>query len=104
MQGPYASGSVISPVPPSPESWESRHGLVRGKHYRVVKIFVDADGDVHPVGEKWEFISSSFSKFDDDIQIGVRFLDGMDWNIPLIWKSGMQAEIIEHILDYLQAT
>lgn len=102
MQGPYASGSLISPVPPSPESWESRHGLIRGKQYRVVKVFVDADGDVHPVGERWEFISSGFSKFDDEVQIWVHLLDGMDWKISLIWKPGMQAEIIEHIQSYLQ--
>ncbi|HEY4145301.1 hypothetical protein [Pinirhizobacter sp.] len=102
MQGPYASESVISPVPPSPNSWESRHGLVRGKQYRVVKAFVDADGDAHPVGEKWTFISADFSKFDDQIQIVVHLLEGTDWKIPLIWKSEMQAVIIEHIQSYLQ--
>jgi hypothetical protein len=101
MQGPYEAGSAASPFAPTAESWESRHGLVRGTRYSVAKAFSDADGDVHHIGDKWKFLGATFSKFDDEVVISISREDGKDWKIPLIWKSQKQAEIIEQILTYI---
>lgn len=103
MQGPYPPEALTSPAPASPESWEGRHGLVRGEAYRVVRAFQDADGDLHPVGEQWSFICATFSKFDDEIQIAICRKDGTGWRVPLVWKPEKQADIIEHVESYLKA-
>ncbi len=57
MQGAYRIGSLGSPVTPAEGDWE-RTRLVRGERYRVIKPFRDADGDEHPIGEEWIFVSS----------------------------------------------
>lgn len=101
MQGPFSSGTIRSPVPPSDNSWETRHGLIREHKYRVVDAFVDADGDLHSVGEEWIFICGMFSKFDDQITVCVRRENDGDWKIPLIWNRQDQQKVIENFESYV---
>jgi len=77
MQGPYRIGSQGSPVTPAQGDWE-RTRLVRGERYRVIKMFRDADGDEHPIGEEWK--------------------------IPLIWKPDRHMDVIENWQLFLAAT
>lgn len=100
MQGPYKIGSIGSRVPPSGWDWERTH-LVRGERYRVIKPFVDADGNDHPPGEEWQFLSSMFSKFNDLLILCVRFQSG-DWKIPLEWTPDKQQHVIEGWQEYVQ--
>ncbi len=102
MQGPYEAGSIDSHIPPSAESWESRHGLIREKRYRVMKDFIDLDGDNHPSGEEWLFVAGLFSKFDDEITICIRRDGNDDWKIPLSWNAEQQQHVIENIADYVK--
>lgn len=101
MRGPYETGATASPVPASSDSWEQRHGLLRGRDYRVAKAFVDADGDTHSIGEQWSFVCGMFSKFDNEITICARRRDGGDWKIPLVWDRESQQDIIENIEAYI---
>lgn len=45
--------------------------LEAGKYYFVIKEFTDFDNIVHPVGEKWEFIGTSFFPYDSGRSIFV---------------------------------
>jgi len=65
---------------------------------------VDSDGDEHRVGEEWTFVGTLFSKFDDELTICIRRDSGEEWMIPLIWKKGMQQEVIERWQEYLMRT
>ncbi len=98
MQGPQPVGSFGSITVPS--AWENCR-LVRGRPYRVIKEFVDFDGDVHPVGEEWSFVASIFSPYDDLLLVGVRMLSGDEWKILLHWKPNAQQEIIENFVQYI---
>jgi len=99
MQGPYKPGTIGSPVAPSHGDWETNR-LIRGQRYRVIKRFSDADADEHDIGEEWAFISTLFSKFDDELTICVRDVTGEEWTIPLIWTPDKQQDIIERWQDY----
>lgn len=92
---------IARKYPSTEESWEVRNGLTRGIKYHVIKEFVDADGDTHPVGEAWFLVCAMFSKFDGEIQFGVDQADGTDWLIPLGWDKGRQAAIVEDISRYI---
>jgi hypothetical protein len=100
MNGPYAPDTFKNLISPSQSEWE-KNRLVRGQHYRVVQSFVDADGDKHPVGEDWVFITSMFSRFDDELTLCVRLVSGDEWKIPLVWKPEAQQEVIEDFLQYV---
>ena len=103
MQGPYRIGSLGSPVTPAEGDWE-RTRLVRGERYRVIKPFRDADGDEHPIGQEWIFVSTLFSKFDDELTLCIRDVSGEEWKIPLIWKPDRHMDVIENWQQYLAAT
>jgi hypothetical protein len=75
--------------------------LVRGERYRVIKPFIDADGDVHLAGEEWAFVSAMYSKFDNLLTLCVHLSSGDEWALPLLWKKDKQAEIIEHFPTYV---
>lgn len=86
-------------VLPSDWDWEKTR-LVRGERYRVIRPFADADGDEHPLGEEWQFLGSSFSKFDDELILYVRLKSG-DWEFPLIWNASKQQNVIECWREYI---
>jgi hypothetical protein len=96
--------AIARRYPPTPESWESRHELVRGWRYHVIKKFIDADGDKHPVGESWILICAMFSKFDGEIQFSVNRGGGGYWMFPLSWDKEKQADLIENITSYIEPT
>ncbi len=101
MQGPFAAGTFRSSITPSADSWEARHGLIRGRRYRVIKSFSDNDGNIHTAGEEWYFMSVLFSKFDNELTVCVRFDNGEDWMIPFLWEQRKQQEVIENIQHYI---
>lgn len=100
MKGPFPVGTWTSDSPIPQWSWE-RDRMVRGERYRVIKSFIDAHGDRHPVGEEWTFIRSMFSKFDGEIIICVRIPPGEEWSISLREHPGPQAEIVDNFLEYV---
>ena len=100
MNGPFPLGTRNSHAPVSEWDWE-RGYLARGQRYRVVRPFVDVDGDMHPVGEEWIFLGSGFSRFEDDLFLFVRMLADDEWEFCLRWRPGFQLEIIENFLSYV---
>jgi hypothetical protein len=100
MNGPYAPGTHDNPIPPTKWDWEKTR-LIRGKRYRVIKAFLDADGDRHEVGEAWTFVTSMFSRFDDELTICVRQESDDEWRIRMFWKPEAQQEVIEDFLNYV---
>ena len=100
MNGPYPPGTHDNPVPPTEWDWEKSR-LIRGNRYRVVEFFLDADGDRHEVGEEWTFVTSMFSRFDDELTICVRQDSGDEWRIPMFWKPDAQEKVIETFSNYV---
>jgi hypothetical protein len=100
MLGPYPAGTHCDF--PSPTEWDWETGrLVRGSQYTVTKSFVDADGQMHPVGETWTFLAGTFSRYDDLLLVIVEFPNGEEWRIPLLWRPRDQEEVIEDFLDFV---
>lgn len=78
--------------------------LKSGRRYRVVKAFVDFDGDLHAVGEQWDFLGSAFLPYDDGLSLFVS-LDGTNqWHIPMQCRPETQGEVVARLDDYLVAT
>ena len=99
MRGPFAVGTIGNRNSPSDKNWETGK-FVRGALYRVSHSFLDSDGDEHPAGEQWTFISSLYSKFEDELTICIRKQNGEEWKISLTWNKDAQGFIIEHWEDY----
>jgi hypothetical protein len=101
MNGPYAPGTLDCSFTPSEWAWENNH-IKRSHTYRVAKAFFDADGDEHAIGEEWVFLTSMFSRYDDELTLCVRSPSREEWKIPLIWKPEAQRDVIENFLDYVE--
>jgi len=80
---------------PSPQGHWSKGahrawGILRpGRRYRVIRRFVDHDGDAHEVGEEWTFAGHNFSPHDDGLSLFVS-IDGDEWHIRLQLIDGQQ--------------
>jgi hypothetical protein len=95
--------------PQPPGTWSSlshldrRHQfLVAGRRYRVKQQFVDFDKDVHPAGEQWIFLGSSFVPYHDGMSFFVSPDGNSEWQIRLQWIPEEQGEILSHLVDYLE--
>lgn len=73
-----------------------------GKKYVVVSQFQDFDKDVHPVGETWTFIGSSFSPYDDGLSLFVSLDDKHEWQIRMQWRPEEQGPIIDAFESYVE--
>lgn len=100
MNGPYGKGTCFDTIAPSEWSWETNR-MKRGRKYRVIVPFVDADGDEHCVAEEWEFVASMFSRLDDELTLCVRSGLDEEWRIPLMWKPEAQQIVIEGFRNYV---
>jgi len=100
MNGPYASGSLLNPAPPSEGDWEAGR-LARGQRYQVIKPFIDGDGDRHQPGEIWTFIASTFSQYDGELTIMVRLPSGEEFKIPLLESAHDQLDVIEGFANHV---
>lgn len=74
--------------------------LVPGVVYRVTWPFRDYDGDVHPVGESWRFISKSFLPYEDGLTLIVE-KDGQEVWLRLQWRDDTQGPIISKFSDFV---
>ncbi len=76
--------------------------MKRGAWYKVTKPFEDADGDMHPEGESWQFMCSMFSRYEDELSLFVRTHSVSEWKFSLVWKPEQQQDIIENFSDYVE--
>jgi hypothetical protein len=75
--------------------------LRAGQRYAVVTPFTDYDGDQHPVGESWIFLSQYFLPYDDGLSLFVSIDGSSEWHIRLQWRPEAQGQIIEHLHKFV---
>jgi hypothetical protein len=100
------SGKMYGPEPQG--RWSTKIGrapfqsLTPGQRYEIVRAFTDFEGDLHPVGERWTFLGSSFAPYDDGLSLFVS-LDGIqEWQLSLQWRTEQQGPIIDKLESYVQ--
>jgi hypothetical protein len=88
-------------VPEMPQQRFAGSELIAGSSYRVVKEFVDYDGQPHSIGETWRFIAHSFLPYDDGLTLFVE-RDGRNHTFRLQWREETQGEIVSSFSDYVE--
>jgi hypothetical protein len=97
MYGPYEGGHR------SGGDARPHDFLQPGHRYRVSREFRDFDGDVHPAGEEWTFLGSSFVPYEDGLSLFVS-LDGVrEWQIRMQWRDEAQAGVLDALAAYVGA-
>ncbi|SRR5579871_660094 len=99
MKGPYPIGTCVPHQRADETPWEGPHAA-RGQRYRVVKAFIDADGDHHAIGEEWMFLYSTFSRFDEILTLFIRWDSNDEWGLPLSWDQPANADVIDNFSSY----
>lgn len=96
-----AKGGLITVAQTQPESKAFKH-LAPGKRYCVAKSFVDYDGEIHPIGENWIYLSHSFLPHDDGLSLFVSLDGERQRQIRLQWRDDQQGALIENLEDYIR--
>jgi hypothetical protein len=96
MIGPRPNGQWMSRLRPQP----FKH-LAVGQRYRVIRGFVDFDGDHHPVGEVWTFLGQNFLPCDDGLSLFVSLDGEREWHIRMQWRPEAQAAVIDSLHDHV---
>ncbi|WP_420139277.1 DUF3601 domain-containing protein [Sphingomonas sp.] len=96
MQGPAAKGHWTGAAEPL-----AYGGLMPGHSYEVAKAFRDYDGDLHPQGERWRYLTYSFLPYDDGLSLFVAITPDQEWHIRLQDRPEEQGEIVRHLSDYI---
>jgi hypothetical protein len=97
MFGPFPAGHLVKR---GSEPRGFGH-LQPGMRCRVVRDFVDFDGDLHPVGETWTLLGSSFLPYEDGLGLFVSLDGSGEWNLPLQWRPDAQGAILDAFAEYV---
>jgi len=91
-----------------PTLWVSKLGLdqqyeflTAGQHYRVTQQFIDFDKRIHPLGEQWLFLGTSFQPYDDGRSFFVSVDGVQESQIRLRDAPEDQGEFLSHLKTYL---
>lgn len=85
--------------------WIGSHGASRApgfrhllleQRYRVVCAFTDHDRIIHPVGENWTFLHSTFLPFEDGLSLFVALDSGAAMQIRLQLRAEAEGPIDRH--------
>jgi Domain of unknown function (DUF3601) len=98
-----AKGGLITVAQPPPESKAFKH-LAPARRYRVTKSFVDYDGEIHPIGENWIYLSHSFLPHDDGLSLFVSLDGERQRQIRLQWRDEQQGALIENLEDHISSS
>lgn len=79
----------------------ARAPLKLDTEYRVVRHFVDYDGTLHPVGEQWRFVGSSYAPYDDGLSLFVQTAAG-EWHIRMQLDPDAQGALWDAFDDYVK--
>lgn len=86
-----------------PKRTRNATDLVPGQTYRVTVAFSDYDGVIHPVGEAWRFITTTFLPYEDGLTVFVE-QDGQARSFRLQWRAESQGHIIDTFFDFVAET
>jgi hypothetical protein len=75
--------------------------LTPGKNYRVNTSFIDYDGIVHPVGERWRFLRKNFLPYEDGLSLFVEE-NGQEVLFRLQWRAESQGMVIDNFSDFVE--
>jgi len=75
--------------------------LVYGRTYTVVKVFMDYDGIIHSIGERWRFVEKDFLPYDDGLTLHIE-RKGRAETIRLQWREETQGQIIDCFSEYVE--
>lgn len=82
---------------------DASHAFLKaGRRYRVLRAFTDFDGDVHPPGEEWTFLGSSFLPHDDGLSLFVSLDGRREWQIRMQWRPEAQGAMLDSLRTYLE--
>ena len=101
---------MIGPKPKNSwrEVWKNSEetflGLVRGRRYRVIRPFVDFDGDEHREGESWIYLGRNFLPYEDGLSLFVSLDGDQEWHIRMRWTPEDQEPIIDLLHEYVVPT
>ncbi|WP_110955905.1 DUF3601 domain-containing protein [Anaerosinus massiliensis] len=76
--------------------------LAKGKTYRVIKDFIDADGTTHKPGETWVFLAYSFLSYDNGLQWFITIDHRQEWAIPLWLDDLQQQQVDRNLANYIE--
>jgi hypothetical protein len=76
--------------------------LVAGRRYEVISEFKDFDGDIHPVGETWEFLGYCFLPYDSGMSFFVTTDPQYEWHIRLQWMPQEQGPILDDLKRFIK--
>ena len=82
-------------------SFSNTLNLEQEQSYRVIKEFTDYDKEVHPIGETWIYIGTTFLPYEDGLSLFV-MRDGTRLMYRLQWRKEEQADIIENFKDFVE--
>ncbi|MDR2214454.1 MAG: DUF3601 domain-containing protein [Nevskiaceae bacterium] len=99
MYGPQAIGYWSSRKAPNNSS-KYQH-LNAGKRYHVTREFLDYDRSIHPVGENWMFMGSSFLPYEDGWSLFVSPDGKHEWMFRMQSRPEEQAAILNSLAEYV---
>ena len=97
MYGPKPAGHWTRLSPGEPY-----RSLRPGRAYVVTQTFTDYDRSVHPVGERWIYLSSSFLPHDDGLSLFVSLDGSQEWHIRMQLRDEEQGSVISALDSYVQ--
>ena len=77
--------------------------LVSGRTYTIVKMFIDYDGIIHSIGERWRFVEKDFLPYEDGLTLHID-RKGQSDTLRLQWRAETQAQIIDDFSEYVEET
>ena len=99
MFGPKPMGFWSGHV--APNCGPDHEFLRSGRKYRVIREFEDYDGFLHQAGETWTFCGWSFLPHDNGMSFFVSLDGAQEWHIPLQRRPEEQAQILDHLDQYI---
>ncbi len=88
-------------IPEEPKRKFAGSQLSAGKAYRLIRAFTDYDGQLHEVGESWNFLSHNFVPYDDGLTLYAE-RDGKPISIRLQWREEAQGHIASYFSEYVE--
>jgi Domain of unknown function (DUF3601) len=74
-----------------------------GTRYRVTREFTDHDGDVHPAGEEWTYLGTSFLPYHSGRSFFISFDDRQEWMLPMQDLPEAQGGVLSEFETYITA-